>query len=48
MWTFMALITGQVLFSLMMLVANLAFISPTPMRRFCSPFSLCCRMDCPA
>jgi hypothetical protein len=44
MWTFMALITGQVLFSLMMLVANLAYISPNPVRRFCAPFSLCCRV----
>jgi len=45
MWTFMALITGQALFSLMMLIANLAFISPVPVRRFCAPFSLCCRVE---
>jgi hypothetical protein len=45
MWTVMALMTGQVLFSLMMLVANLAFISPAPVRHFCAPFSICCRTE---
>jgi hypothetical protein len=45
MWTLMALMTGQVLFSLMMLIASLAFLSPAPVRHFCAPFSICCRTE---
>jgi hypothetical protein len=40
MWSSLALITGLVAFCAMMLVANLAFVSPEAMRSVCSA---CCR-----
>ncbi len=40
MWSLMAILTGQVAFSLMMLVANLSFFSPDWLRS-CS--QTCCR-----
>ena len=45
MWLTLALLTGQVAFSLMMLVANLSFCSPDWLRS-CS--QTCCRSAGPA